>query len=202
MSVFKDSGELEKILGGYFREAVKIPKGDEEVLKGYMDILTASENLELTREFVRVMTGGDKKLVSQYPEYLNSGDPGQVGTVEADILEKGKLIEETLQKARMILRFNLKNPDLSITLDATEDPIGVYLNDPARKPSADFTLKAEVANKFWNGQVNLALAMTKKDIVARGPIPKILKLVKILGPMYGFYKLYLKRSGREDLILS
>ena len=202
MSVFKDSQELERILGGFFRDAVKIPKGEEALISEYLGILTNSQNQELSREFFRIMTDNDKKLTEEFTRAVASGDAGKLSRVTDEILNKGKFIEETLQTAKMILRFNLREPELSITIDATEDPIGVYINDPTRKPSADFTLKADVANEFWNGKVNLALALTRKKIVARGPIPKILKLVKILGTMYGFYKLYLKRAGRDDLLIS
>ena len=202
MSIFKDSPELEKILGGYFREAVMIPKGERALIDAYIGILIDPQNRSLAEEFFDIMTDGDKKLIQQYLGYIAGGNPEQIKQTEAEILKQGKFVEETLQSAQMILRFNLREPDLSIIIDATENPIGVYINDQTRKPSADFSLKAEFANKFWNGKVNLAIALTKKDIVARGSIPKILKLVKILGPMYGFYKLYLKKLGRADLILS
>lgn len=202
MSVFKDSQELERILGGFFRDAVKIPKGEAALIGEYLAILSDPGNRDLTGEFFRIMTDGNKKLADEFSRAVESGDPEQTNRVKEEILEKGKFIEETLQTAKMVLRFNLRDPDLVIVIDATEDPIGVYINDQARKPSADFTLKADVANRFWNGKINLAIALTKKDIVARGPIPKILKLVKILGTMYGFYKLFLKRAGREDLLIS
>jgi len=202
MSVFKDSQELERILGGFFRDAVKIPKGEEALISEYLGILTNPQNQELSREFFRIMTDGNKKLTEEFTQAVTSGDSGKLSRITDEILNKGKFIEETLQTAKMVLRFNLKDPDLVIVIDATEDPIGVYINDQSRKPSADFTLKADVANKFWNGKVNLAIALTKKDIVARGPIPKILKLVKILGTLYGFYQLFLKRAGREDLLIS
>ena len=199
MGTFKDSQEVDQVIGGFFREAVKVPKGDAALIGEYMGLLTKDH--ALAEKFFYIMTDEDKKETRRYLEILKSGDPETIKQAEAGILKSGKFIEETLQGAQMILRFNLKDPDLSVVIDATEDPIGVYINDPARKPSADFTLKADVANKFWNGKVNLALALTKKDIVARGPIPKILKLVKILGTMYGFYKLYITKIGRTDLVI-
>jgi hypothetical protein len=101
----------------------------------------------------------------------------------------------------LVTRFKWKNPELSLTLDATKDPFDVLINDNSRKPIAEFSLDADVAHKFWHGTVNLATALTKKEIIASGPIPKILKLIPALGPLFKYYPEYLGKIGREDLIL-
>ena len=76
------------------------------------------------------------------------------------------------------------------------------INDDSIAPTATFTLTADVAHKFWHGKVNLAKALTTKAIVARGPIPKILKLLPVIEPMYKRYPQYLKDKGRTDLVLT
>jgi hypothetical protein len=76
------------------------------------------------------------------------------------------------------------------------------INDVSVNPTATFTLSADTGHKFWHGQVNLAKALTTKAIVARGPLPKILKLLPVIVPLYERYPQYLRQIGRADLVLS
>jgi len=62
-------------------------------------------------------------------------------------------------------------------------------------------MKADIAHAFWHGKVNLVSALAKKDIVAIGPIPKILKLLPAVQPLYKEYPNLLREKGYGDLIL-
>jgi len=141
---FKDSGECEGVLGGFFRRMA---------------------------------------------EGVTQGD--------ADLLE----IQRKLSDIGLIVKFVWREPELSLTLDFTKDPFVVLVNDDSVAPTATFTLTSDVAHKFWHGQVNLAKALTTKTIVARGPIPKILKLLPVIKPLYKKYPAYLEEIGRADLVL-
>ena len=44
-------------------------------------------------------------------------------------------------------------------------------------------------------------SLTRREMVAKGPIPKILKLLPVIKPAYQLYPEYLKSKGLEDLIL-
>ena len=70
------------------------------------------------------------------------------------------------------------------------------------KPDIAMSMKADVAHAFWHGKVNLAKAMTTKKIIAKGPIPKILKLLPAIKSLYAAYPEYLKEIGRADLVLA
>jgi hypothetical protein len=111
-------------------------------------------------------------------------------------------IQRKLAEMGLIVKFVWREPVLSLTLDFTKEPFGVYANDETINPAATFTLTADNGHKFWHGQINLAKALTTKTIVARGPIPKILKLLPVIEPMYKRYPMYLKDIGRADLALS
>ncbi len=111
-------------------------------------------------------------------------------------------IQRKMAEMGLIVKFVWREPVLSLTLDFTKDPFGVYANDETINPTATFTLTADNGHKFWHGQINLAKALTTKTIVARGPIPKILKLLPVIEPLYKRYPLYLKEIGRADLALS
>jgi hypothetical protein len=111
-------------------------------------------------------------------------------------------IQRKMAEMGLIVKFVWREPVLSLTLDFTKDPFGVYADDETINPTATFTLTADNGHKFWHGQINLAKALTTKTIVARGPIPKILKLLPVIEPMYKRYPAYLKEIGRADLALS
>lgn len=111
-------------------------------------------------------------------------------------------IQSKLAEIELIVKFVWRDPVLTVTLDFTKDPFMVYIDDDSIVPTATFTLTADVAHKFWHGQVNLAKALTTKAIVARGPIPKILKLLPVIEPLYKRYPQYLTEKGRQDLVLS
>ncbi len=121
-----------------------------------------------------------------------------VASGEADLVE----IQRKLADIGLIVKFIWRDPELTITLDFTSEPFAVHINDIGVAPTATFTLTADVAHKFWHGQVNLAKALTTKTIVARGPIPKILKLLPVIKPLYSRYPAYLAETGRSDLVLA
>jgi hypothetical protein len=112
-----------------------------------------------------------------------------------------KAVYESLAKNGLIIKFVWKNPELTLTLDATTNPMDVLLNDSAREAVATFSLNGDTAHEFWHGKVNLPKALTLKRIIAKGPIPKILKLLPTLHPLYAAYPRYLKDIGRGDLVL-
>ena len=110
-------------------------------------------------------------------------------------------IQQKFAEIKLIVKFNLRDPEITMTLDFTKNPFTVNINDDTTIPTATFSLTVDVAHKFWHGQVNLAKALTTKTIVARGPIPKILKLMPTIKPLYRRYPMHLKQEGRADLVL-
>jgi hypothetical protein len=101
-------------------------------------------------------------------------------------------IQNKLAEISLIVKFVWRDPVLALTLDFTQYPFMVHVNDDEIVATATFTLTADNGHKFWHGQINLAKALTTKTIVARGPIPKILKLLPVIKPLYIRYPAYLK----------
>lgn len=111
------------------------------------------------------------------------------------------VISPKLMASKLKIRFDYSDPDLSISMDLGKDPIPILFNDQTLKPDVQMSMKADVAHRFWLGKVNLIAALTRREIVAKGPIPKILKLLPAIKPAYPLYHNYLKEKGRADLIL-
>lgn len=111
-------------------------------------------------------------------------------------------IQSKLAEMGLIVKFVWREPEMTLTLDFTKDPFAVYANDDTIEPTATFALTADNGHRFWHGKINLAKALTTKTIVARGPIPKILKLLPVIEPLYTRYPAYLREIGRADLVVT
>jgi hypothetical protein len=102
----------------------------------------------------------------------------------------------------MILKFSYSDPDLSITIDLTGERAVFSFNDNEKKAEVEMRMKADVAHRFWFGKVNLVMALARREMVAKGPIPKILKLLPIIKPAYDLYPKYLQEKGFSSYLLA
>lgn len=116
-------------------------------------------------------------------------------------LFKNPEISPKLKAARLKIKFVYSDPDLSISADTGADPVEIRFNDDQFKPEVQMSMKADVAHRFWLGKVNLIAALTRREMVAKGPIPKVLKLLPAIKPAYKLYPEFLKKKGLENLIL-
>ena len=69
------------------------------------------------------------------------------------------------------------------------------------KPDITMSMKADISHAFWQGKINLLAALSKKDIVAKGSIPKILKLLPAVEPLYKVYPSLLREKGYESMVI-
>ena len=54
-------------------------------------------------------------------------------------------------------------------------------------------LSGETIHKFWLKKINLPVALATKKIKSRGPIPKVLKILPYLKPVYELYPKYCEK---------
>lgn len=106
-----------------------------------------------------------------------------------------------LQASNMIIKFVYADPSLSITIDCTQNPTQLLFNDSSVKAEVEMSMKADVAHRFWFGKVNLLAAITRREMVAKGPIPKVLKLLPVIKPAYDLYPKYLEEKGLSNLLI-
>lgn len=97
-----------------------------------------------------------------------------------------------LLASKLIIKFVYREPDASITIDLTSDQAVFTFDDGEKKPVVEMGMKADTAHRFWLGKVNLVIALARREITAKGPIPKILKLLPIIKPAYKLYPDYIK----------
>lgn len=126
-----------------------------------------------------------------------------------DEAKRDNRIAPKIRDARLVIQFRYEEPHGVVTINAAAPPTHgdgyfdvIWGDEPALKPDIEMSMKADIAHQFWHGKVNLMAALTRRQIVARGPIPKILKLLPAVEPMYQMYPRLLHEIGRDDLVLS
>jgi len=112
-----------------------------------------------------------------------------------------------IAKSGIIIQFRYTDPEAMTTINARDKATqpGAFIDvihGPCQlTPDVVMTMKADVSHAFWHGRVNLVAALAKKQIVAVGPIPKILKLLPAIQPLYQTYPAMLNEKGFGALVL-
>lgn len=98
----------------------------------------------------------------------------------------------------LVIQFIYTDPDARLTIDCPNN--AVIAGDTDATPDVEMSMTADIAHRFWLGKVNLMVALTKREMTAKGPVAKIMKLLPIIKNSYDMYKEYLKEIGMEDAI--
>src|SRR5919198_4862530 len=111
-----------------------------------------------------------------------------------DQVKRDSRIAPKIRDSRLVIQFRYEEPHAVVTINAAAPPSqeGAYFDvlwgdDTGLKPVVEMSMKADIAHQFWHGKVNLMAALARRQIIAKGPIPKILKLLPAVEPMYEMY---------------
>jgi len=124
-----------------------------------------------------------------------------------DEAKRDSRIAPKIKDSHLVIRFRYDDPQAVVTINAAAPPTqeGSYFDvlwgDSGLKPDVEMSMKADVAHQFWHGKINLMAALARRQIIAKGPIPKILKLLPAVEPMYEMYPRLLHEIGRDDLVI-
>jgi hypothetical protein len=86
----------------------------------------------------------------------------------------------------VVLRVTCTDPACSMTADLPNSRV-YFDDDTAPAPNVEMFMEADVAHRFWLGQVNIAAALARGEMRAKGPIPRILKLVPLARTVFPRY---------------
>ncbi|MCP3873252.1 MAG: iron-containing alcohol dehydrogenase [Desulfobacteraceae bacterium] len=117
------------------------------------------------------------------------------------VLKDDQDMGPSLKKTNLCIQFVYKNPDAIITIDATGDKTELIKGEFTGEPEVTMSMNADFAHKFWHGKANLVTALTRRQVVAKGNVPKTLKLLPILKPAYDLYPNFLRDRGLEELVM-
>jgi hypothetical protein len=133
----------------------------------------------------------------------------QIYETVGELMDRAKKDPEVgpkIAKSRIIIQFHYTEPEAVTTVNAQDTPtqegafVDVFHGECSLKPHVVMSMKADTAHRFWLGKVNLVSALAKGEIEAVGPIPKILKLLPAVKPLYSMYPDLLREKGHADLV--
>lgn len=104
-------------------------------------------------------------------------------------------VADKLLDSGLTIRFNYSDPEVVLFIDCSGDRVEVRPGDTETKAEVEMSMSADIAHKFWFGKVNLTAALTRGQMKAKGPVPKILKLLPAIKPTYTMYPKYLDENG-------
>lgn len=87
-----------------------------------------------------------------------------------------------------------------VTIDCSGDEVVFHTGPCDVEPIVTMRMHADTAHRFWKQKVNMMAAVTKGEISAKGPVPKVMKLLPIIKPSYGYYKETLEELGLTELL--
>ncbi|MCC6188240.1 MAG: hypothetical protein IT318_04370 [Anaerolineales bacterium] len=137
-------------------------------------------------------------------------DSEQFYACVGELMERAKrdpTVGPKIAKSGIIIQFRYTDPQAVTTINARARPtqagafVDVIHGPTDLQPDVVMTMKADVSHAFWHGRVNLVAALAKRDIIASGPIPKILKLLPAVEPLYKQYPALLREKGLAHLAL-
>ena len=111
-------------------------------------------------------------------------------------------IGRALQESQLCVRFEYTEPLAVLTIDARGTAVQIYRGESfIGNPEVTMRMSADFAHAFWHGRINLVSALTRRQVTAKGNLPKTLRLLPILKPAYALYPQYLAELGMADKIL-
>jgi hypothetical protein len=121
----------------------------------------------------------------------------------------GRIFEEAIadpeigpkaKEAGLTMRFNLEDPTSAIYVDFAQGNVFFGDDVPDTEPAIRMGMKADDANRFWLGRLNLVMAMAKGQVNAKGSVPEMLKMLPLADPLYARYEAILREAGRHELL--
>ncbi|BCO37695.1 hypothetical protein BMW24_001225 [Mycobacterium heckeshornense] len=104
-------------------------------------------------------------------------------------------------QSKTVFRINYIDPDASILVDCTQDPIQITEGLSDVKPDVQLTMKADDGHLFWMGKLKITTAITKRKIKVAGQVAKMMNLLPALDPAFARYRAYLAEKGYGELLV-
>lgn len=98
----------------------------------------------------------------------------------------------------IVLGFRFTEPDATLVIDTTSQTVGDGAGLPA--PTATMAMTADTGNAYWQGKVNLPLAMARGKIKVEGNVASLLKLAPLGKKLFPAYVAKINADDRADLL--
>jgi putative sterol carrier protein len=84
--------------------------------------------------------------------------------------------------------------DLVVNITAADDPsdgnnlVWEWTDDVGWDPEVKMEMNSDIANKYFQGKENVAMAIARRRIKTSGNVKKALALIPITKPVYAMYR--------------
>jgi hypothetical protein len=124
-----------------------------------------------------------------------------------ELMNETPEVGRALRDAHAPHRFLITDLDLEFNVDAApdaEERKGRFLRwtwgKPDWKPVVTMKMASDVANRFFQGKENVALALAFGRVKLSGPPLTLLRLAPVTNPIHPVYRAWLKKSGHDHLL--
>jgi putative sterol carrier protein len=97
-------------------------------------------------------------------------------------------VGSALRDLNLVLRLDYTGPESTITVVLREPSIQVIEGASDVEPDIRMAMSADNGNKFWRGEYNVAVGLAKRQVKAKGPVSKILKVIPVAKPVFPLYR--------------
>ena len=111
-----------------------------------------------------------------------------------EMLLKDQVAGPKFLESNIIIRFDITDPAGQLWI-TNIDGGKVICGSADLKPTIDMHLSGDTCHKFWLQQIAMPVALAKGLIKAKGPMPKVIKLLPLLKPAYREYPALAKKHG-------
>jgi len=124
-----------------------------------------------------------------------------------DRAKKDPQVGPKISKSGIVIQFRYSDPEAMTTVNGRDQPLqqGAFvdvIHGPCSlRPDVVMTMKADIAHAFWHGKINLMSALAKREIIVTGPVPKILRLLPAVEPLYKVYPVLLSEKGFSAMVI-
>jgi len=120
------------------------------------------------------------------------------------MMDRDPEIGPKLRDADVPQRFEFSDLDVVVNIRAARDgePGNLHWawsDDVDWQPKVEMTMSSEVANRYFQGKENVALAVARRRIKTGGDVKAALALIPITKPIYAQYRDYLEREHPQLL---
>jgi 2-oxoisovalerate dehydrogenase E1 component len=110
-------------------------------------------------------------------------------------------ITRKVSEEKLIVKFRFTDFESDFFIDITGETPRYYWDPPDRSGfDVEMILSSQTSHQFWMQTLSVPMAIATRKIIAKGSVPKALKLIPSLKPAFALYPSILKRMGREDLL--
>jgi len=89
-------------------------------------------------------------------------------------------------ESEIVIKFDISDPQGTIWLSNRNNG-EVICGSSDLDPTIEMTLSGDTCHRFWMQSIAMPTALAKGLIKARGPLPKVLKLLPLLKPAFAAY---------------